>query len=283
MNTTSAKGAELARFFALCRLYFCMVVTSLLVLLSSNAQTGLVIDQDNPYRSEIDKTFSSFPKPTVQLAQTFTAGRTGQLKQLDLWVSGSLGVPLSVDLRRLSNSHPSDNLSDILGTSLISSWHSDDGNPLNSQILSLNFNVSVSAGETLAFVFVQRNGAVNSEAYILGNVSPMGDPYAGGELWTSGDPPYGGGAWYPNGNSSLQHDLAFRTFVETVPEPSPLALVLLPLIGYAVRLLRAAPLRKNPNWLAYTSTRPSPGSPGDVHIPPLQGSITCPAPRGSAQ
>lgn len=190
--------------------------------LVSSTYAAAILDQRNDDLSVLSSPgLSLFPGESIKQAQTFTVGITGTLVQLDIYLdNGILPNAPVLDIRRLSGAQPSDNPSDVLASQPILTSRS----PSAPAFVSFAFNLPVFSGEQLAFVVSQPNGPIGG-LRLLDTVSATSDYYPRGSLWTTGNPPVAGGGWYPNGNSSENFDVGFRTFVGAVPEPSTFILL----------------------------------------------------------
>jgi hypothetical protein len=201
--------------------------------LVSSTYAAAILDQRNDDLSALSNPGLSLFFENIKQAQTFTVGITGTLVQLDIYLdNGTLVNAPVLDIRRLAGAQPSDSASDILASQSILTSRP----PSPAAFVSFTFNVPVSAGEQLAFVVSQPNGPIG-DLRLLDTVSATTDYYPRGNLWTSGNPPIAGGGWYPNGNSSENFDVGFRTFVDPVPEPGTFTLLAagLTAVGWVVR------------------------------------------------
>jgi len=146
---------------------------------------------------------------TNSKAQTFTAGLTGQLDQVDLALSGlSLTTPLTVQIRDGSATAPG---ATVLGSASV---------PTSAVTGSASFvpatftsPASVTAGTQYSIVALTSD----SSSWFWHAGGPVTDsPYVGGRLYGSSDGPPAMGTW-TEGNP--QADFAFKTYV--VPSPPP--------------------------------------------------------------
>ena len=144
-------------------------------------------------------------------AQTFTAGLSGGVDQVDLQLQKALTpTPLSVEIRNVSGGVPGDMVlasQSVPGSSV-------PGSPAFVPIHFAN-PAPVVAGTQYAIVAYSSTNITNDYGW---SYSPNGaNPYAGGEgLYTSNSPP--SGAWSPPFGMSAMTDLVFKTYV-VVPTP----------------------------------------------------------------
>lgn len=161
----------------------------LVALLPGSAMAAAVVDQSNNP--------SGTPAPTIgtpgDIAQTFTAGKTGLLTEVDLYMNGTGTYPVRIESTTGAGLPAGDNLGGGLGTPV---------NPEGWVSFVLGSPVAVTAGQVYAIVFNTGNTAA---------AWGSGDTYAGGQalivngVWMSMQ------AWLP---SSLLYDFAFKTFVD---------------------------------------------------------------------
>lgn len=164
------------------------------------------------------------------IAQTFTAGLTGQIVRIDVWIK-SEGLPtadLVLDVRDTTGGVP--NESDILLRGSASLTASQIGLVPSFTFVSFDLtsaNLQVTAGETLAIVL--QSLATSGNNYRWGGYSPGG--YGGGTAFRRDGSTNG---WvdftYPF-NSIPLADMGFQVFF--VPESSSLALLSLAFLGLA--------------------------------------------------
>ena len=143
-------------------------------------------------------------------AQTFTAGLSGGVDQVDLQLEKILTptAPLSVEIRDVSGGAPG---------SMVLASQSVPGSsvPGSPAFVSINFATPapVVAGTQYAIVAYSSTNSTNAYAW---SYSATANPYAGGVgLYTLTSPP--SGAWNP---LSGMADLAFKTYV-VVPTSGP--------------------------------------------------------------
>jgi hypothetical protein len=157
------------------------------------------------------------------LAQTFTAGRSGGLDEVDLLLAqgaGSATAPMTVEIRNASGGSPGTAVlaAASVPATAIPALPFDMPGPNDFGNVSFHFAAPapVTAGTQYAIVAYT---AESSDAYFWA-VGGALDPYAGGEgLITYSSPP-SNTAWQavPSGS-----DLAFKTYVSSTP-PSPTGL-----------------------------------------------------------
>jgi hypothetical protein len=145
---------------------------------------------------------------TQSLAQTFTAGRSGQLDQVDLdLVKHSSPVGLSVELRNVVAAAP--------GTQVLASASvpaaSVSGVAFGFIPVVFATAPPVTAGTQYAIVAYTASVSPNSYSWADGN----GNPYSGGtELSALSSPPV------PPWSSFATYDFAFKTYVAPTPPPA---------------------------------------------------------------
>jgi len=234
----------------------CSIQAGFLLLLAADARALPVLDQQNlPPGGPLDQAIV-VDSDDISLIQTFSVGVTGQLAGVDLWLGGSFDtgqgvVPQSASVSIVTiDPHvaPQPLLGDpgleLVGqvlASLTAQAPSVDGGLVSLDLSS--FGIQVSSGETLGLLV---SGFDLPEfGLVFGTDS---DSYAGGNAWyrcntypfTCGGLPFdrggvisGGGGTGPGWESSAD-DAFFRTWVEPVPEPATLALVLVGSAGLAM-------------------------------------------------
>jgi hypothetical protein len=209
---------------------------------SSMAQAAALIDQSTMNSPGF---YSGTPVMTVgatsyQGGQTFTAGLSGVLAQIDVMVGGNIAYPMNLRLRPVTGGVIDANDSNIIASF---SFTAPDWNTTGPLIYpgptSVNVSsagLSVTAGSQYAFTL---DSAADPAG--LGGWAHYSGSYQGGQ------------GYYRNSAASIfasaGADHAFATFVETssaVPEPSTWAMMLLGFgaIGFAMRR------RKEPKALA---------------------------------
>lgn len=158
----------------------------------------------------------------IERSQSFTVGMSGRLAAADLLLSGQVGHDLLLEVRRaLPSGLPSEAPDALLGA-VITEFK---GGPMTfSNWATFDFKGKgplVTAGEQLALVLKVPGSGFFSWAGDFTN------PYGGGSesARSSGT----NGQW--SANSGPNVDLAFRTYVEPVPEPSTLSIFIAGGIG----------------------------------------------------
>lgn len=195
------------------------LATVLAVMASGSAFANPILDQSFVVPSPVQGTVVG--NPSFVQAQTFTAGLSGQLAEVDVFVSQFNGTP-----------QENPNVM-ILGTNAL-------GVPDSNQILAnlvllpsqvpvgfgsfvhlnvIAFNITVAPGEVLA-IAMQSN-----ELEPIGVLKPhyswdisADNLYTGGNLFLSSD---SGNQFFPAGSPSGSADVGFRTYVEVSPVPEP--------------------------------------------------------------
>ncbi len=185
----------------------------------------------------IDQNFATTDDPnhgtglgivTTGLAQTFTVGVTGTLASVEfniLKMSGTTG-DLSVDIRSLVGGVPDSLMANALATSTISNSliNTYGGSIYSWTTISVDVsaaNIAVASGDMFAFVL---NSPLGEE---FGIQTDYTNAYAGGQRYSQN----GDGTSF-GGLSSA--DLAFKTTVISVPEPSVITLFGLGLLGLGI-------------------------------------------------
>ena len=146
-------------------------------------------------------------------AQTFTAGLTGQLDQVDLALSGmSVTTPLTVQIRDGSATAPGDTVlaSASVPTSAVTS--SESFVPI-----AFASPASVTAGTQYSIVALNESPAISGWFWYAGKTD-TGSAYEGGRLYSSPNGPPGTGPWF-EGNPDA--DFEFKTYVAPPPPPPP--------------------------------------------------------------
>ena len=148
---------------------------------------------------------------TNSKAQTFTAGLTGQLDQVDLALSGlSLTTPLAVQIRDGSATAPGATV--LASASVPTSAVTGSASFVPATFIS---PASVSAGTQYSIVALTND----SSSWFWHAGGPVTDsPYVGGRLYGSSDGPPAMGTW-TEGNP--QADFAFKTYVAPPSPPPP--------------------------------------------------------------
>ena len=144
-------------------------------------------------------------------AQTFTAGLTGQLDQLDLALSGmSVTTPLTVQIRDGSATAPGNTVlaSASVPTSAVTS--SESFVPITFASPS-----SVTAGTQYSIVALNESPAISGWFWYAGKTDTA-SAYEGGRLYSSPNGPPGTGPWF-EGNTMA--DFEFKTYVTPPPPP----------------------------------------------------------------
>jgi hypothetical protein len=147
-----------------------------------------------------------------RLAQTFTAGITGSLDQVDLLLArnGSPG-DLTVQILSVSGGVPSSTV--LAAATVLESSVTPEGVPV---WVSVPFAIPAasSAGTQYAIV-ISASSICGSDCYQWGTA--LSDPYAGGEALDSAD---SGSTWFSPGAGL---DRAFKTYVTSPPSPTSIA------------------------------------------------------------
>jgi hypothetical protein len=207
------------------RLTYGKVVASVAVaagfasLVSPAGALAGTLDQSQPNFSAGSAAFSG----QRQLAQTFTAGLSGNLDQVDVHVrrttipplEGTCGDPtgLSAQIRTVTaTGTPSDT---ILATATVPA----SSVPTAFAWVSITFATpaAVSAGTQYALVLSAPAASCTNGSFMYSWSAGSGNPYPNGAPWVR-DPGIGGGNWTPN-SGTPQLDHAFKTYV--IPQSPP--------------------------------------------------------------
>ena len=194
-----------------------LLTALLLVIISGSSSAALVLDQGFELGPTDANSF--YFLGSWYRAQTFTVGASGTLSRVDVFLAGSgeaqfeiwntsAGVPDTI-----SSATPlaSWNLSFSTLPFYPSKYHASDIS---------GFGVQVNAGDVLALV--QVGGALSpttDAAWSGASRFSTNGGYQGGSIFTTTSSPLTG-AWL----NDVDSDLGFRTFVDTVPEPTSLAI-----------------------------------------------------------
>jgi hypothetical protein len=150
-------------------------------------------------------------------AQTFTAGLTGQLDQVDLALSnmGGVSTPITVEIRDGSATAPGDTVlaSASVPTSAVTSSES---------FIPITFSspASVAAGTQYSIVALGEGDSSAAGWFWYAGKTATGpaSAYEGGKIYSSPSGPPGLGPWF-EGNSLA--DFEFKTYVAPPPPPPP--------------------------------------------------------------
>jgi hypothetical protein len=144
-------------------------------------------------------------------AQTFTAGLTGQLDQVDLAISNmSATTPLTVQIRDGSATAPGD-------TVLASASVPTSAVPSSESFIPITFASPASVTAGTQYSIVAFNGSTGWFWYA--GKTDTASAYEGGRLYSSPDDVSpGGGPWF-EGNTMA--DFEFKTYVAPPPPPPP--------------------------------------------------------------
>ena len=147
---------------------------------------------------------------THSKAQTFTAGLTGQLDQVDLALSGlSLTTPLTVEIRDGSATGPG---TTVLATASVPT----SAAPSSESFVPVAFTYPASVTAGTQYAIVAYNDSVGWFWYSGQGATPD-SAYEGGRLYGSTDGPPAMGTW--TGGSPA--DFEFKTYVAPPPPPPP--------------------------------------------------------------
>ncbi|WP_428305585.1 hypothetical protein [Lacipirellula sp.] len=203
------------------------------------AAAATIVDQS--HWPEIDRfsvaTANVGASNAIDWAQTFTVGQSGHLVGVDVLVARnrSVTLPLLFDIRTLDGALPSSAdagpnviISGAISASVVpilTDAINPDVNDFGSVHLSFD-GVAVFPGQQLALALRSDN---------------EGEPYAFTYVWGLSETPlYAGGghyarwesdAWSERLLSATGYDMAFKTYIRTIPEPSSVGACLL---GFAI-------------------------------------------------
>jgi hypothetical protein len=177
------------------------IIFVLVCVLGGSVQATPILDQE---QSSYDLD-GYRPSSGYKVGQSFTAGLTGTLKQIDMGFLKTIDGDGTVDVfAGYGNAGP------LLQTVAVQIYSEDNG--------QINYNpftvdVPVESGQQYSFYF-EPNPLTMPDPYYLALGYP--DPYAGGVLLAVGN----GDPWQIS-----ECDMVFRTWVEPIPEPATLFLL----------------------------------------------------------
>jgi hypothetical protein len=200
------------------------------LLSCSNAALADLIDQSYIESNDSVGFIGSGGSDNLERAQTFTVGLTGQLTRVKVAVTRgveTVDLPLFVDIREVSSGVPTDPNSgaNVLGTVEVPAATFPvyptpfPGPPIVPQALIevdfSSFDIDVTAGEVLA-IALRTNHSLD-RAYQWDTV--QASTYPGGAAFRRFN---NGGSW----TVQETNDYRFQTFVNVVPEPTGLLLII---------------------------------------------------------
>jgi hypothetical protein len=202
------------------RLLTAIASFSMTAIVASASWAVVVVDQEflpasTPFNSNIGLSSN------LQKAQTFTVGIDGSIVALDLRVrrQTNSSLPLLFDIRRIDNGLPADGdvpANILLSGSVDPSAIDVVGTP--GSVLHIDLATptpQVSVGERLAIVLRSLDPGNSEElGYIWSG--RLGNEYVGGQSF--------GRSQFNDWGAVIDADLAFRTYMSVVPEPSSLLL-----------------------------------------------------------
>jgi hypothetical protein len=185
---------------------FAALVVAATLLVPNLAMAG-TLDQQQPTVATIAWNAHS----TQNVAQTFTAGLSGKLDQIDLSLnkSGTPPVPLIVELRDVSAGLPGGAVlasQSVLASSVVASP--------GSGWVSFAFPTPGSVTAGTQYAIVAHSAAMFPDTYAWSQGAGT-DPYAGGAAYLASPPTT---AWTPVPGPT---DFAFKTYVVPTPPPTP--------------------------------------------------------------
>ena len=176
----------------------------LAVVLSGSVQAIPVLDQEQNVFDHVQPRSLS-----ITVGQSFTAGITGTLKQIDMGFFDVIDGDGTVEIYIEHPAIPGVTPFQMVGVQIYSE---DNGNVNYS---SFFVDVPIESGQYYWFLFIP-------------NPSTIPNPYS---ICASLNDPYAGGGWFERVGTDwspppyLDSDLVFRTWVEPVPEPGTILLV----------------------------------------------------------
>ena len=184
------------------------LAAGLILGVAGSASAGTLDQQQTDHDSSVGLYVGQNP------AQTFTAGITGVLDQVDLHLcckDGSPVEPLTVEIRNTSAGEPGTSV--LASTSLPMSALAND--PLDGEWVPVTFGTpaAVMAGTQYALVAYTAHPINDCCAW---NTQTATNPYSGGQQFISLVPPPGED-WL----ASSTNDLEFKTYVGPAPPPPP--------------------------------------------------------------
>lgn len=228
-------------------LVFLMIVLLMTVSgLLSPAFAVPIVDQSNTYPSSGGiSTYTIYETPENQyvLAQTFTAGISGQLVAVNLGLVDKAYEDLTISIVETS----SGGLPEFSGTPLATGTLTPDDVDWDSFSLETvdlsSFMLNITASEMYAIVLSSSTPLQHEYDWTRGSFDPYTgddlsalDPYAGGAGYFSDD---GGATWSPL--TSYSQDFSFQTIVDPnpVPEPGTFMLLIAGISGFSAFRRRA--------------------------------------------
>jgi hypothetical protein len=179
-----------------------------LALLSGILLLGLVPGSTLATVATKDQSYTSVPESlgagSINLAQTFTAGITGSLMSVDLWMNGDGAHPITVTIESTSGGLPT-------GTVLATS---ESGTPPTGSggWTSFSFSAPYSQTALTTYAIVFETGGDNAVwgSYVSGSSTEQALAWDGSH-WGA----------VAAGGSSYYGDFAFETWVEAAAAPTP--------------------------------------------------------------
>lgn len=161
--------------------------------------------------------------------QTFTSNLSGELAQVDIFVSQFLGMPTeNLNIMILdTNLGGIPDINQILASISLLPLDVPKSTGLGGAFVSLDvsaFHIPVVAGETLA-IAAQTDEPFSALGPMYSwEIGFTSDPYPGGNLFISND---SGRNFYPTGSPLGSADVGFRTYVNisSIPEPETYAML----------------------------------------------------------
>jgi uncharacterized glyoxalase superfamily protein PhnB len=230
-----------------------LALAGLISVAAGAAQAAVVVDQSSLLTATTGTNFvgSSVtrrvdpPALDRQQAMQVTAGRNGRLTQVDVQVYRLSGAgDLLLGVAQGTAGQPGFNILGtftVAGANVPSSAQAFAGSLVSVDVSSLAFDVTAGSQFSIVLGAAPQQGANNRYAWVFGESADGTDTntlqtvsYAGGFNQISDD---GGVTWNVSGA-----DRAFRTWVDTVPEPGSWAMLIagFGLTGAAMRRRRAA-------------------------------------------
>lgn len=198
MRSTSSSTVAIRTLLA------ALLVSGALSLAIAGPASAGTLDQQQPSEAGGSYAISS----DESLAQSFTAGISGNLDQADLFLTrfGMPSAPMNVQIRNISSGSPGDSV--LASAQVPASAVSDAGG-----WVSFNFAAPapVQTGNQYALVAYSPATFPSDDAWTAGSGNPYGP---GNTFMTASSPP--AGPW----SSNLTNDFAFKTYVAPPTSPS---------------------------------------------------------------
>lgn len=204
------------------KVFFRKSIFFVLLAFSTSVWPALMLDQSfdpHSYAGSVVSSGSNYIH-----AQTFTSSLSGELAQVDIFVSRFLGLPTeNLNIMILdTNLGGVPDINQILASVSLSPLDVPESAGISGgAFVSLDvsaFHIPVATGETLA-ITAQTDESFSALGPMYSwEIGLTSDPYPGGNLFISND---SGINFYPTGSPSGSADVGFRTYVNISPIPEP--------------------------------------------------------------